>query len=125
MWFGYDTRRAVLRGINIDIHQGDILGIVGPNDSGKSTLVKLLLGLYTPDQGQILINGCNIRNMSKHQLYSLISYIPQDHVLFTGTIMDNIRLGDLNATEAQVIEAAKRLGPMSSSVTCQERIMKS
>ncbi|MBQ6025544.1 MAG: peptidase domain-containing ABC transporter [Lachnospiraceae bacterium] len=92
--FRYGTRKLVLDNINIDIKKGQKIAIVGESGSGKSTLSKLLLHLYSPETGEILIDGKNIDDIKLECLREKIAYIPQDTFLFSGSIIDNLTLGD-------------------------------
>lgn len=100
------VRDAALKNINLNINSGELLGIIGPTGSGKSTLVKLLLRFYDVTKGKIKINGVDIKNISMESLRDRISIVPQASLLFTGSIVDNIRWGKADADMAEVINAA-------------------
>lgn len=107
--FGYSNQGPlVFEGLNIDIRAGEKVGIVGPSGAGKSTLVQLLLRFYDVAKGRIAIDNHDIRNMTQAALRQHISLIPQDISLFHRSIMENIRYGRLDATDEDVIEAAKK-----------------
>jgi ATP-binding cassette subfamily B protein len=97
----------VLRHINLTIKPGMFVGIVGRNGSGKSTLVKLLCRLYEKYEGRIMLNDAELRSVKTGNLRKQMAVIPQNVVLFDGTLKENIRYGNANATDEQVIEAAK------------------
>lgn len=99
-------REAALKNINLNINSGELLGIIGSTGSGKSTLVKLLLRFYDVTKGKIKINGVDIKNISIESLRDRISIVPQASLLFTGSIVDNIRWGKAEADMEEVINAA-------------------
>lgn len=105
--FRYGTRKLVLEDINIKIEKGQKVAFVGESGSGKTTLSKLLLHLYSPEKGEILINGNNIEDIQIETLREKIAYIPQETFLFSGSILENLSLGLDNATMDDVIEASK------------------
>ena len=105
--FRYGTRQLVLEDITVTARQGEKIAFVGESGSGKTTLVKLLLNLYTPEKGEILINGTNIKDIRIDSLRERIAYVPQETFLFSGTIMENLMLGLHETTPEDVIEAAK------------------
>lgn len=106
--FRYGTRRLVLEDINLHIKQGEKVAFVGESGSGKTTLSKLLLHLYQPEKGAILINNNNIEDIRIEALREKIAYIPQETFLFSGTILENLTLGMDEVTMDEVIEAAKK-----------------
>uniref|UniRef100_UPI004055EAA2 peptidase domain-containing ABC transporter n=1 Tax=Acetatifactor sp. TaxID=1872090 RepID=UPI004055EAA2 len=106
--FRYGTRRLVLEDINLHIRQGEKVAFVGESGSGKTTLSKLLLHLYQPEKGAILINHNNIEDIRIESLRDKIAYIPQETFLFSGSILDNLTLGMDDVTMDEVIEAAKK-----------------
>lgn len=105
--FRYGTRRQVLSGINLTIKKGEKVAFVGESGSGKTTLSKLLLHLYSPEKGEILINGNNIEDIRLECLRERIAYIPQETFLFSGSIYDNLVLGMDDVDMDNVVEAAK------------------
>ncbi|HBD68583.1 MAG TPA: multidrug ABC transporter ATP-binding protein, partial [Treponema sp.] len=105
--FSYDDGVKILDDINFTIQPGESVAIVGPTGAGKSTLVNLLSRFYNPDSGQILVDGNDIQQMTIHSLRTQMGVMMQDSFIFKGTIMDNIRYGNMNASDEQVIEAAK------------------
>lgn len=105
--FRYGTRKLVLEDINIRIEKGKKIAFVGESGSGKTTLSKLLLHMYVPESGNILINGNNIEDIQLECLREKIAYIPQETFLFSGTIFENLTLGMDEATMEDIIEASK------------------
>jgi len=105
--FGYG-KDLVLRHVNLTVHAGEVVAIVGPTGSGKSTIVNLLTRLYDVDEGAVRIDGVNVRDIAFSDLRRLIAVVPQDVFLFDGTILDNIRYGRPDANEHEVQEAARR-----------------
>jgi len=106
--FRYDGREEnALNEMSFALQKGTIGAIVGASGGGKSTILKLLLGFYSLEQGCIEVAGKDIREYSKDELREIIAYVPQDIFLFNGTIADNIKIGNLNATEEEIINAAK------------------
>lgn len=107
--FKYPARPEidVLKGISFAVEPGQSTVIVGPSGAGKSALFELLLGLYSPDGGSILIDGKDSREFGRGQLCSFIGYVPQKELLRSGTVFDNIVYGTTAADEAKVVEAAK------------------
>jgi ABC-type multidrug transport system fused ATPase/permease subunit len=110
--FGYDPRVPVVRNINFDIDstKNTKLAIVGPTGAGKSTVINLLARFYDPANGRIKINNQDIRNISISDLRSHMSIVLQDSFLFSISVMDNIRFGKPDATDEEVVEAAKTVG---------------
>ncbi|MCC6207256.1 MAG: ABC transporter ATP-binding protein [Gammaproteobacteria bacterium] len=106
--FGYTPARKVFDGLSIRIPAGQRVGLVGLSGSGKSSFVSLILRLYDPQGGAILIDGVDIRAMTQDALHSQLSLIPQDPGLFHRTLRENIRYGRLEASDAEVIEAARQ-----------------
>ncbi len=104
--FGYTPERPVFSGLNLTILPGQRVGLVGYSGSGKSTLVNLVLRLYEPQQGAILIDGVDIRKVKQASLHAQISLIPQDPGLFHRSLMDNIRYGNLELAEDEIKAAS-------------------
>ena len=104
--FSY-TDEPLIRDLNLRVEPGQTAAIVGPTGAGKTTLVNLILRFYDVDSGAITLDGMDIRDLSREELRGQIGMVLQDAVLFKGTIMDNIRYGRLDATDEEVIEAAK------------------
>lgn len=107
--FGYNDQE-VLHGVNMDIKEGSVNAIVGPSGSGKSTIAKLIASLWDVNSGSICIGGCNIKDLSLESYYKYVAYVSQDSFLFDDTIKENIRLGNLNASDEEVYEVARKSG---------------
>lgn len=105
--FSYGTRGNTLENVSMEIKAGQKIAIVGPSGSGKTTLVKLLLKFYMPDQGEILMDGCNIKDISTKAYRNYFGYVPQEILLFSGTIEENIAWGNYEATGEDIFNAAK------------------
>ena len=105
--FGYDSYNPVLEHISVEVKKGEMLGIVGHSGSGKTTLINLIMRLYETGQGQILIDGVDIRDISQNALRSQIGVVLQETLLFSGSVRDNIRYSKPDATNAEIIRAAK------------------
>lgn len=106
--FTYPQSTAInLQGINLSMNSGQTLGIVGKTGSGKTTFVKQLLKEYPTGEGSLTMNGIEINELSKAQLRDWVGYVPQDHVLFSRTILENILFGKADATQEEVAEAIK------------------
>lgn len=101
------TEEEVLKGINIRIRAGEKVAIVGPTGAGKSTLVALLLRLYDPTEGDIFIDGHNLRDIKPSSLRKFMAAVPQETILFAGTVRENIAIGKLGASEEEIVQAAK------------------
>ena len=106
--FRYGTRRPVLEHISMLIQKGECIALVGESGSGKTTLAKLLLNLYQPEKGEILLCDRNIQDIQLELLRKRIAYIPQETFLFSGSIMENLMLGAEDVTVDEVIEAAQK-----------------
>jgi ATP-binding cassette subfamily B protein len=105
--FSFNETRTVLKGIDLTINDGEKIALVGPSGAGKSTFVRLLLRLYEVGGGTIKIDGQNIAKVTQESLRRNISLVPQDPVLFHRTLLENIRYGRKDATDEEVIAAAK------------------
>ena len=105
--FGYHEYEPVLEGIDVDIQPGEMIGLVGHSGAGKSTLINLVMRLYDVDEGRILIDGIDIRDISQQALRSQIGAVLQETFLFQGSILDNIRYAKPDASLDEVIRAAK------------------
>ncbi len=108
--FSYPSRKdlPVLNNISFNINAGQKVALVGSSGAGKSTIVQLLLKFYDVDQGAIIVDGKDISSIDLYKLRKNIAIVPQEVILFGGTIRENIRYGKPNATEAEIIEAAKQ-----------------
>jgi len=105
--FGYDKTREVLHGIDLDVKEGEIIGLVGPSGSGKSTLVNLLLRFYDPTQGTIEIDGVDLRQIKVEDVRNQVGVVLQESYLFPGSIRDNISYGRSDASLERIMDAAK------------------
>ena len=105
--FKYKEDEPVLQDVSFTVEPGQTVAIVGPTGAGKTTIVNLLIRFYDADAGEILIDGYDIRRMTRASLRQQVGVVPQDTFLFSGTVMENIRYGRLEATDEEVIEAAK------------------
>lgn len=106
--FGYEPGRPILQGIDLDIRAGETVAFVGPSGAGKTTLLALLARFYEPTEGRITIDGLALDAMRLHSLRRQIGLVSQDVFLFGGTLRENIAYGRLDATEAQIRDAAAR-----------------
>lgn len=105
--FGYGDE-PVLRNVDLAVGAGETIALVGPTGAGKSTIVRLLARLYDVDEGAVRIDGVDVRRIATADLRRLVTLVPQDVFLFADTIRENIRYGDLRATDEQVEAAARR-----------------
>jgi ATP-binding cassette subfamily B protein len=108
--FGYTADRTVLHGLNLHILAGQTVAIVGPTGAGKSTIAGLISRFYDVTGGAVLVDGHDVRDVSQQSLRSQIGVVLQEPFLFTGTIRENIRYGRLDATDAEVEDAARVIG---------------
>ncbi|HEP8861251.1 TPA: ABC transporter ATP-binding protein [Pseudomonas aeruginosa] len=110
--FAYDpaAARPVIEDLDLHIPAGQVLAIVGPSGHGKSTLVQLLTRFYEAQRGAVLIDGIDVRELAQHQLRRSVGVVLQDNVLFSGSILDNLRLAAPEADDATLIAAARELG---------------
>lgn len=104
--FGYEEE-LIIKDFNFQVQPGQRVAIVGPTGAGKTTIVKLLLRFYELNQGRITVDGNDIRDYSRKELRSMFGMVLQDTWLFNGTVRDNIRYGKMDATDEEVVEAAK------------------
>ena len=105
--FGYDPDKIIIHDFSADVHDGQKIAIVGPTGAGKTTMVKLLMRFYDVNSGAIKVDGHNVKDFNRSSLRELFGMVLQDTWLFSGTIMENIRYGRLDATDEEVIAAAK------------------
>jgi len=113
--FGYNDKE-VLHGVSLTMKEGTVNALVGPSGSGKSTIAKLIASFWDPDKGAVMYGGVDIRSIPLKEYNKNIAYVSQDNYLFNETVMENIRMGKPDASDDEVIEAAKACG-------CHEFIM--
>jgi len=107
--FGYKPEEPVIKGVSFKIRAGEKVAIVGPTGAGKTTLVNLLMRFYDPQKGRVLIDGVDVRDVKVSSLRRNIGYVSQEPILFSGTIMDNIKFGR-EVDDEKVIEVCKLIG---------------
>ena len=105
--FGYRSDNIVIKDFNADVHEGQKIAIVGPTGAGKTTMVKLLMRFYDVTDGRILVDGHNIKDFKRGELRQMFGMVLQDTWLFNGTVKDNIKYSKEDATDDEVIQAAK------------------
>ena len=105
--FGYVPNKPILKDVNIDVEKGQMVALVGPTGSGKTTVMNLMNRFYDVDSGVIKYDGTDIRGFDLDSLRSKVGIVLQESVLFTGTIADNIRFGKPDATDEEIIEVTK------------------
>lgn len=105
--FGYRPEKIIIHDFSADVKEGQKIAIVGPTGAGKTTMIKLLMRFYDVNSGAILVDGHDIRDFNRNELREMFGMVLQDTWLFHGTIRDNIRYGKLDATEEEIISAAK------------------
>ena len=105
--FGYIPEKIIIKDVNVEVKKGQTIAIVGPTGAGKTTLVNLLMRFYEINSGKITLDGINISDLKRTELRSLFGMVLQDTWLFKGTIKENISYGKENATEEEIIRAAK------------------
>ncbi|MEQ2526021.1 ABC transporter ATP-binding protein [Robertmurraya yapensis] len=111
--FSYDEKRPALKGINLEMAAGQTVALVGHTGSGKTTIANLVSRFYDPTDGQVLIDGHNLKDVSLKDLREQISVVLQDTFIFSGTIAENIRFGNPSATDEEVRRAAEAVGANS------------
>ena len=105
--FGYNPDKIIIHDFSADVRDGQKIAIVGPTGAGKTTMVKLLMRFYDVNKGAIKVDGHDVKNFNRSELHEMFGMVLQDTWLFSGTIMENIRYGRLDATDEEVIAAAK------------------
>ena len=96
-----------IKGVSFEVNEGEVIALIGANGAGKTTMVKLLMRFYDVNSGAILVDGHNVKEFNRSELREIFGMVLQDTWLFKGTIMENIRYGRLDATDEEVIAAAK------------------
>lgn len=105
--FSYDKTNNILKDVNLTVHPGETVAVVGRNGAGKTTLVNLVARFYDADKGAVLVDGHDLRSIQLHSLRRQMGLVLQETILFSGTIYDNIAYGKLDAAEEEIIAAAK------------------
>src|SRR5699024_3995397 len=105
--FSYHPDTPLIQNFDVDVKPGETIAIVGPTGAGKTTMINLLMRFYDVDKGKITIDGMNNQSLPRQQYRSQFGMVLQDTWLFKGTIKENLRFGSLNATDEEIIEAAK------------------
>lgn len=105
--FSYVPEQPLIQDFDVDVASGETIAIVGPTGAGKTTMINLLMRFYDVDQGKITIDGKDIRNLSRQQYRTQFGMVLQDTWLFQGSIKENLRFGNLNATDEEIVEAAE------------------
>ena len=108
--FGYDKDQPILKNINLHAHFGQTIAIVGPTGGGKSTLVNVIARFFEPSRGHVLVNGRDYRDYALHWLQSRLGVILQENHIFSGTLLDNIRYGRLEASDEEILDASRTAG---------------
>lgn len=106
VWLAYEPGRWALRGVDLRIRPGEHVALVGPSGAGKSSLVNLLLRFYDPTRGRVTVGGVDLRDVRTASLRRRIAYVPQETVLFAGTVRDNIAYGKPDASTEEIVHAA-------------------
>lgn len=109
VWFTYDNKRWILQNVNLHFRPGELVAIVGETGAGKTTIMNLINGMYRAQKGKILIDGVPINEYNIHQLRKQVSAVPQDVVLFSGSLLDNIRLFHDEIPEDKVYKALEKV----------------
>lgn len=107
VYFQYNQNAAILRDVSFEAKTGEVIALVGPSGAGKTTIINLIPRFYEVDQGQVLIDGHNIKQVTLNSLRRQIGIVPQDPLLFSDTVLANIRYGKLDASQAEVEAAAQ------------------
>ena len=105
--FRYEEGKNILSDVNFQIQAGESIALVGPTGAGKTTIINLLSRFYDVNEGSVKVDGYDVRDVTLESLRSQMGVMLQDTFIFSGTIMENIRYGNLAATEEEIIEAAK------------------
>ena len=108
--FGYDSERIIINDFSAKIKQGEKVAIVGPTGAGKTTIVNLLMRFYEINDGDIIIDGHSIKNLTREQIHSMFGMVLQDTWLFEGSIIDNLRYNTPNVSDEQIYDTCKKVG---------------
>jgi len=108
--FGYEPEKDILHDINMTVHPGEMVAIVGQTGSGKSSLVNLATRFYEVERGEVTVDGYDVQSVTQQSLRQQIGIVPQDPILFSGSIEENIRYGKIEASKDEIIEVAKLVG---------------
>jgi len=108
--FGYEPEKDILHDINMTVHPGEMVAIVGQTGSGKSSLVNLAARFYEVERGEVTVDGYDVQSVTQQSLRQQIGIVPQDPILFSGSIEENIRYGKIEASKDEIIEVAKLVG---------------
>jgi len=117
--FAYTDDHRVLHDVSLEVHRGETVAIVGETGSGKSTLLSLLIRFYDPNDGAVSLDDIDLRQLSSSTIRSLIAFAPQDTLLLSGTIADNIAYGRPDATQAEIEEAARSASAHDFIMACE------
>jgi len=104
------AKRPAIDGLRFTLRPGGLHGVVGRNGSGKTTMLKLIQGLYRPDEGRVLLDGADITQFTRPELARWIGYVPQETILFRGSVRENIAVGQPDTPDEKVLQAAKLAG---------------
>ncbi|HWE00854.1 MAG TPA: ABC transporter ATP-binding protein [Tepidisphaeraceae bacterium] len=118
--FGYDPARPILHDINFQAEPGQTVALVGATGSGKSSIISLIARFYQPQSGRVLVDGVDVRGIIGDSLHKQMGLVLQTNYLFTGTVMENIRYAKLNATDDQVMGAARSIGSHDMILTLKD-----
>jgi ATP-binding cassette subfamily B protein len=113
VWFRYDTTPEgnwVLKGVSFEARPGETVALVGHTGSGKTSVISLIARFYEPQKGRVVIDGIDLQTGTVESLHEQIGIVTQENFLFTGTVMENLKFGRPNASDDEVVEAAKTLG---------------
>lgn len=105
--FSYETERGLIKNFNLDISSGELLALVGPSGAGKTTIVNMIPRFFDPIMGKVYLDGIDLKKLNIQSLREVIGLVPQEIDLFSGTLRENILYGRLDATDGEIIEAAK------------------
>ena len=122
--FSYEPDKPVLTDINLDVEPGQTIALVGPTGAGKTTIISLLSRFYDVSEGTICIDGHDIRTVQQDSIRQQLGIVLQDTFLFSGTVLENIRYGRLDATEDEIIEAAKLANAQPRLFACFHEAIK-